>query len=96
MLTTLAVIFVVGLVLAVFYGFSIVMRRPPTIEDLTTEKCTICRQKYDKRDLVEREVGDYKLLYFCRVCIESLSRDCQTSLRTPHQQQDHVLPPIQP
>lgn len=39
------------------------------------EKCTICRHSTRKEELVERLVGDYRILYFCGPCITSLSSD---------------------
>lgn len=73
MLTTLAVIFVVLLLASIFYGFSIVMRRTPTSSELATERCTLCRKRFDKHILVEREAGDTKVLYFCPDCINGLA-----------------------
>jgi len=75
MVTFLAILFVLLLLGAVLYGFGIVMRRPPTEEELLSEKCSICRVVYPKDSLVERTVGDYKILWFCHPCIEQLSKD---------------------
>ncbi len=72
MVTTLAIIFVLFLIGTVFYGFGIVMRRPPTEEELSTEKCSLCGGRYPKENLIERQVGDYRLLYFCKSCIDGL------------------------
>ena len=77
MLTTLAIIFVLLLVGSVFYGFGLIMRRPPTEEELRTEKCSICRDRFPKEDLVERTIGDYKVFYFCANCINNLHTDMQ-------------------
>jgi hypothetical protein len=43
-----------------------------------TEKCSICRRSVRKEDLVERQIGDYRLLYFCASCIAGLSADLGT------------------
>jgi hypothetical protein len=75
MLTALAILFVLLLIGSVFYGFSIVMRRPPTEEELRTEKCSICRNRFQKEALVERLIGDYKVYYFCQSCIVELHND---------------------
>jgi len=40
-----------------------------------TEKCVVCRRSARKEDMVERQIGDYKLLYFCATCITGLSAD---------------------
>jgi hypothetical protein len=79
MFTFLAIAFVVLLVVAVFYGFSIVVRRPPTKEELASETCTLCRLKFNKSELVERQVGDSRLYYFCHSCIERLHDEVQQS-----------------
>lgn len=39
------------------------------------EKCSVCRRSIRKEDLVERQIGDYKLLYFCASCITGLYAD---------------------
>ncbi len=39
------------------------------------EKCAVCRQPYPKTEMIERQIGDYKLLYFCRDCIGTLAAD---------------------
>lgn len=75
MITTLAIIFVVLLLGSIFYGFSIIMRRPPASSELQTECCTLCRHRFDKNVLVEREAGDTKVLYFCPDCINRLAAD---------------------
>jgi len=75
MITYLTIGFVVLLLGAALYGFGIVMRRPPTQEELETESCTLCGQRLKKEDLVERQIGDYKLLFFCGQCIEKLAAE---------------------
>lgn len=80
MFETISVIFLILLVGAIFYGYSIVMRKPPTKEELDSERCSLCRKRFPKEQLVEREVGDYKVLYFCTVCIASLSDDATKTL----------------
>ncbi len=75
MLTYLAIIFVVLLLASVFYGFSIVLRRPPSPGEAPKERCTLCKIQFDKSLLVERAVGDSRLYYFCSPCIASLSAD---------------------
>ncbi len=75
MLTYLAIIFVVLLVASIFYGFSLVLRRPQSSGETPTERCTLCRASFDKSHLVERQVGDSRLYYFCPQCISSLGAD---------------------
>ncbi len=75
MITYLTIGFVLLLLGAALYGFGIVMRRPPTQEELETESCTLCRQRINKEKLVERQIGDYKVLFFCSDCIEKLAAE---------------------
>lgn len=78
MFAVIALLFILLLIGAIFYGYGIVMRRSPTEEELRTERCTLCRQRFEKRELVERMVGDSKLYYFCSSCIASLAADAGT------------------
>jgi hypothetical protein len=75
MFTALAIAFLVLVVGAIVYGFGIVMRRPPTHEELTSETCLLCQRKFQKDELVERTVGDSRLFFFCGECIEKLRTD---------------------
>ena len=77
MLTPLAILFVLLLVGSIFYGFSIIMRKPPTEEELRTEKCSLCGNRFPKEELVERPVGDYKIYYFCQLCVSGLYEEIQ-------------------
>ena len=72
MFEVIAILFIGFLVGIIFYGYSLIMRRPPSNEELRSERCSICRQKFPKDDLVERPIGDYKLLFFCNRCIAGL------------------------
>lgn len=45
---------------------------PPDVE---REKCTLCRRPLPRAEMVERQVGDSKLLWFCRECITRLASD---------------------
>ena len=72
-ITYLTIGFFVLLLGAVLYGFGIVMRRQPSREELETERCTLCGQRFKKENLVERQIGDYRVLFFCKECIEKLA-----------------------
>lgn len=74
MLTYLAVIFVIALVAFVLYGFGIIMRRPISPAQ-QADKCSLCQVTFEKTRLVERRVGDSKILYFCAACIQKLQQD---------------------
>ena len=74
--TVLAVSFLILVGFVAFVGYkTIIQRASPTKEELATERCAICRERIAKELLVEREIGDYKLLYFCRTCILGLAAD---------------------
>ncbi|HEY4612689.1 MAG TPA: hypothetical protein VII11_06870 [Bacteroidota bacterium] len=77
MLPTLAIVFVLMLLGLIFYGFSIVMRRPPTADELRTEKCSLCGERFPKEELAERQIGDYKLNYFCQTCVTGLHEEME-------------------
>ncbi len=74
--TVLAVSFLCLVGFVAYIGYKTVIRSAsPTKEELATERCTICRERMAKELLVERQIGDYKLLYFCRTCILGLNAD---------------------
>ena len=73
MLPYLAAAFVLLLVLIIFYGMGIVFRAPRSEGQLSMEKCSLCRKEFEKSQLVEREVGDSRVYYFCDSCIRSLA-----------------------
>lgn len=72
MFSVLAIAFVILLLILVLYGFGIVMRRPPSANELPTESCSLCRRQIDKKLLIERQVGDSRVFYFCAECIQQL------------------------
>lgn len=73
--TILASIFLALIVLIAFVGFKVAANPPRSTEDINTEKCSLCRAKFNKSVLIERQVGDHKLLYFCPECITALHND---------------------
>ncbi len=74
-LTILAIVFLIGLVALAAFGFRLVFKPGTRNTDLNTEHCTICRKRFERTMLVERQVGDYKMLYFCAECIEGMHKD---------------------
>jgi hypothetical protein len=74
-LSILAVLFLLMLVAIIFYGYGFIMKSSKPEGEENIERCAICRAKYDKRQLIEREIGDSKLLYFCKSCIIRLYDD---------------------
>jgi hypothetical protein len=75
MVTILAIVFVLLLIGTIFYGFGIIVRRPPTEEELQTAQCSLCSRRLPREELIERQVGDYRLLYFCAECIAGLNEE---------------------
>ncbi|MBI4547481.1 MAG: hypothetical protein HY707_05855 [Ignavibacteriae bacterium] len=73
--TILAIVFLLLIVVAAFVGYKTVMQRGTSPEEMNLEKCSICREKFEKSQLILRQIGDYKLLYFCRKCVLSLYGD---------------------
>lgn len=71
-ITVLASLFIAAILLIAAFGFKLVIKQGKPPEDLHTERCSICREKFNKSLLVERQIGDYKLLLFCPDCITKL------------------------
>ena len=65
-----------AIVLAVaVIGGKTILRGRISAEDANREKCSICRTPYPKGTLVERQIGDHRVLYFCPNCISSLHNE---------------------
>ena len=73
--TVLAIAFLILIGFVAFIGYKTVFRRGPGEIPANSEKCSICRERFDKQLLIERQILDYKLLYFCRTCVLSLHHD---------------------
>lgn len=74
-LTIGAILLIVGLIFLLYYGYSVGIRRSATPGDKNLLKCSLCLKKFDRSHLVERQVGDSKLFYFCETCIRSLHKE---------------------
>lgn len=74
-LTILASVFLVLILLLAVIGFRAGIKPAPPAADINTEKCTVCREKFNKAMLIERQIGDYKLMYFCPDCITKLHNE---------------------
>jgi uncharacterized C2H2 Zn-finger protein len=74
-LTIGAIVFLAGLIYLVYYGYSVGVRRSVKPGEENLLKCSLCSKKFDRSQLIERQVGDSKLYYFCRTCIEGLRDD---------------------
>ena len=69
----LAFLIVIGFIALI--GYKTIIRPRPSNEETNMEKCSICRNKFDRGQLLLRQIGDYKLLYFCRECVMRLYAD---------------------
>ncbi len=74
-ITVLASIFIAIILLVAAFGFKLVIKQGKPLEELHTEQCSICREKFNKSMLIERQVGDYRILFFCPSCITSLQNE---------------------
>lgn len=70
--TILAVLFMILVLAIAAFGFRLVIKRRKPPEDLNKETCSLCRQQFLKTTLVERQIGDYRMFYFCAACISAL------------------------
>jgi len=73
--TILAIAFLVIIGFAAYFGFRACIQSAPNAEEQLSEKCTICRRKFERTEMILRQIGDYKLLYFCRECVLNLYAD---------------------
>jgi hypothetical protein len=73
--TISAIVFLVGILALTAIGIRLLQKKSKEATLEHRDKCTLCRNVFDKEELVLREVGDYKLLYFCRSCILKLYSD---------------------
>ena len=77
--TILALLFLVFLLIVAFFGFRILGKGGKPAGTISLQKCSICLRPFERHLLTERQVGDYRLLYFCPDCILSLHADYQSS-----------------
>lgn len=75
MVTFLSVSFLIFLVSLIFYGYGFIVTSSKSKEDVEMEKCTVCNFKFEKKEMILRQVGDFKLIYFCKNCIQNLSEE---------------------
>ncbi len=74
--TVLAIASILLLGFLTVLGYKAVIRGSGAVSPAEPrEKCAVCRESLPKAELVERQIGDYKLLYFCRDCITRLASD---------------------
>jgi hypothetical protein len=73
--TILASLFLLIILLMAFVGFTAARKQTRPSDEPHMEKCSLCCRRFNKATLVERQVGDYKLLYFCTACIGELHNE---------------------
>ena len=74
-ITVLASLFILVMLLVAVMGFKAVIRQGKSPQEMNLEKCSVCGQKMNKASLLERQVGDYRLLFFCASCINKLHNE---------------------
>lgn len=74
-ITILAILFLLFIVTIAAVGYKFIITQKKLPQELNVEKCTLCKRKFDKALLIERQIGDYKLQYFCRECVVKLYAD---------------------
>lgn len=73
--SVLAVAFLIIVGFITFLGYRTIILRGSNAAEQDTEKCSICRERFDKSELLLRQIGDYKILFFCKQCILTLYAD---------------------
>jgi len=76
--TILATVFLLLLLAVAGFGFRAIIKQGKAPKDFNNERCAICREQFPKTQLIERQIGDYKLLYFCGSCISKLHTELTT------------------
>jgi hypothetical protein len=70
--SVLALAFLVLIGFIAIVGYKVIFQSRPQGGNDDREACAVCRERFDKSVLVMRQIGDYKLLYFCAGCIRKL------------------------
>lgn len=73
--TILAVVFLIIMLAVVAFGFKAVIRQGKAPQDINKERCSLCRQQFHTSTMIERQIGDHKLYYFCPACITALHNE---------------------
>ncbi|MDA0986328.1 MAG: hypothetical protein O3A55_01770 [Bacteroidetes bacterium] len=72
-ITILTITLILFFIAIIFYGYSFMVNPQKNEHNLEMEKCSLCKVRFIKDELILRQVGDSKLFYFCRNCIKSLA-----------------------
>ena len=73
--TILASLFLIMLVGVIFYGYGFIMKSAKNRGAENSERCFLCKTAYDKGQLIERVIGDSRIVYFCKNCIAKLAEE---------------------
>ncbi len=73
--TILASLFIIAVLAIAIFGFKAIIRQGKPPADINKERCSICREQFQKSELIERQIGDYRLFFFCSNCINALHRE---------------------
>ena len=73
--TILAVGFLLLVIAIALAGFKMFGQGGVQSTGRDTQKCSLCLRTLDKSSLIERQVGDYRMLHICRDCVLSLYSD---------------------
>ncbi len=74
-ITVFAICFLILILAISLFGFKAVIKQGKRPEDINKEKCSLCRKEFLKSQLVDRQVGDMRVYFFCVECIAALSRE---------------------
>ena len=74
-ISILAVLFLAVIIAVALVGFRAIIKQGKLAEDGNKEKCSVCRVQYNRSQLIERQVGDHRILYFCQSCLMSLHNE---------------------
>ena len=73
--TLLAVVFLLLVIAIALAGLKMFGKGKGEGTGRETQKCSLCLRTLEKSSLIERQVGDYRMLHFCRECVLSLYSD---------------------
>ncbi len=71
--TILASLFLLAVIVIALFGYKVITNRISRVEKKELEKCMICNKSFDRTLLAEVQIGDYKIIYFCKSCVDALS-----------------------
>ena len=70
--TIFAIVFLLLVLAVAAFGFKAIIKQGKSPQDLNKERCSVCKESFPKTQLIERQIGDYKILFFCAACITRL------------------------